>query len=1336
MKNVKMKNDMTSRQQNSVMSKFKVATISATVTSLICASLPTSYASDIEIYKVPEDSVGSTTLMMMLDTSGSMNWTMAGNTTSNDSLRRITILKKGLLDVLQGTATIKRVEDKVVMGLADFGGDTGRVLLPAKPLGEKVSGMVQDGVYVKPRWQSYSRNKDASGKEKKTLWYNTCDDWDENNYNCLNWSGETTKKPSGYTADGYESDKNISCTYGDYKDCTYIWEEPIKYREKTHRDEMITKVKGLTAGGGTPTPYAYAEAAAYMMGQTTVVDNYTMNVPVYAVYSGYPANKYKCDDWNTNGDCSDWDDYYSNIPTGLTSKVCYLGGYKYNCYYGDKQFSHPDKDYSGLAKGQSNAAAFTNNKYIAPTSISDQMSNPAKKECSGQGIYFLTDGEPEPGGTAPRVDGKSGTAYNLMAKSLDTKGDVFSCLNSPLGKRFNEINYAYKDRDGNYITGYKNPNNAWTCIGRYAQALLDSEKNPTGLKIQTAVVGFSDGFSKNNNLDVQDAKDWGTVGAGGWVVGTNSQDVVNSINAFITQLNKDIPSMSTGSSTIPLDALNPAVVQPYAYFPQFEPKVKPEDTQQIWFGNLKKYYVLNNGVYSSRTVADDSTVVVKQSKLQDLNDIWNNPNISYPDGVAIFKKGGVLNHLLLGTTTTAGGKIETGRKLLTDYAYDGTLAADERVKKDLNLVQVKHTYTIDNKTKTDTTYARALMGLLGYVISNDTNTEGLDLSNQAATLRQMGSISHSKPLLITQSGKAEATKVDGKVVIDTTNRDDYVLFGTTQGSVQVVNAITGAEKFVFVPKEIIEKQSETFKQDGGNLAAGKDALYYGMDGEWTAHTAYVSKSDGTLTVGGATRNVLESTNNEVESLTGKQWAYGGMRMGGRSYYALDLTDIDKPKIKFHIDPSTGTVYSQAKPAGTTYAALQKMGQSWSKPSLGYVNWKGQRKLVMIVGGGYDAGGDDGDGLKANGIRTGYKGYETYNYDQTNGIGAGVYMFDADTGDLLWNADSTSNASLKYSVVSQIRTVDRNNDGIIDHLYFGDLAGQTFRADFKNDGDKTEFKTQTTKMLDLHKSDGTSPRFYTLPVFTAHNSAGSTTMFGGNTVVVTFVSGNQSSPLLATSDSPQKKDPTGLQFDGVYAIFDYDVYPSTSEGRYPTSHIGARTLGSVPVNDTVMDKTKLRYINGATTATAINKDTGWGGWYYQFDTKIDGTTKKGASVIKGLTTPIAMEGSLYVTQFDASDNGTTSSCGAGVKGHSFSQRFCLPSGVCQGGAIYIYNLGSGIVTLNVGSASDPNQRSLVVPDPNDICPAGKTCTPNGEPKFITTGGSLRLIPNRWYEKYTQ
>ncbi|MEX7655443.1 hypothetical protein, partial [Pseudomonas aeruginosa] len=118
--------------------------------------------------------------------------------------------------------------------------------------------------------------------------------------------------------------------------------------------------------------------------------------------------------------------------------------------------------------------------------------------------------------------------------------------------------------------------------------------------------------------------------------------------------------------------------------------------------------------------------------------------------------------------------------------------------------------------------------------------------------------------------------------------------------------------------------------------------------------------------------------------------------------------------------------------------------------------KGQRKLVMFVGGGYDAGGTDGDGLfDANGVRAGYAGYEKFNYKQEDStftkktIGSGVYMFDADTGDLLWNAGADSNADLvksdlKYSIVSEIKTVDRNNDGVVDHLYFGDLAGQAFR----------------------------------------------------------------------------------------------------------------------------------------------------------------------------------------------------------------------------------------------------------------------------------------------------
>ena len=57
----------------STVKKVNITALSAMITTGIClASYPT-YASDIEIYKVPEESIGSTTLMFMLDVSGSMN---------------------------------------------------------------------------------------------------------------------------------------------------------------------------------------------------------------------------------------------------------------------------------------------------------------------------------------------------------------------------------------------------------------------------------------------------------------------------------------------------------------------------------------------------------------------------------------------------------------------------------------------------------------------------------------------------------------------------------------------------------------------------------------------------------------------------------------------------------------------------------------------------------------------------------------------------------------------------------------------------------------------------------------------------------------------------------------------------------------------------------------------------------------------------------------------------------------------------------------------------------------------------------------------------------------
>lgn len=1453
--------------------QFQVSTMAAAITSLICASVP-SYAADIEIYKVPEDSVGSTTLMMMLDLSGSMGWgegyyyygspytsmsiqedydVCAGTNTgiradtvttsyysryycavpstttnqkvtgywypsatdtnrkwvagcekqSNGSYKcydRLTRLKDGLRQVLEGTDTVPKINDKIIIGLSSFAGNNGFIRVPARALGEVLSTytvqvpyeeLVEKTrevpytvdvpyTYNKTLWRTYS-NKSGT---KTTIYYRTCDQWSgTDNQTCSRWDPKTNK--TGDTTKPYKYNTSVyiqSCTEGNQSDCkeygeivnatkqetryrTETYTETVtKYRDEiryqTQRDLLLSTLKDLNANGGTPTPYAYAEAAAYLMGTTTVTTMPNNLQRFFVTNPNSYGNRYyaQCSSNVWSGtNCSDWNYWYNSLTlTGAVadssqSTFNYRSNgqnYSVNGYY----YTGPSPyEYSGFAS--SSADTIASGKYDAPSSIVSQKTNSAKKECSGQGIYFLTDGQPQPGGVITGSDGKSGTAYTLMSKALDTKASMFDCSSSPLGNR----------------TSYDHVNNGWACVGKFAQALLDPTKNPTGLKIQTAVVGFGSSFGGGaaESNDVKDAKDWGTVGGGGWIAGSSPEDVSKSINEFIGKLNKDVPSMSTGSSTIPVDALNPEIIQPYAYFPQFEPKVNPADRQQLWFGNLKKYYVVNGGVYSNASGGSANTVVLK-SKLQDLTDIWAKSDLTYAENTPIFQKGGALSQLKLGTITTtneAGDNTTTaGRKLLSEYSFDGTKAADEQIIRDFDLKQINYTYTTDAQTKTDAaSRVRGLMALLGYQIGDSTETNSLDLSTVTANLRQMGSVYHSLPVLLTQEGKAVAEKnaSTGKVQISTTGRQDYVMFGTTQGLLSVVDASSGAEKFSFVPKEMIEKQSETFKVNAGNLAAGKEALYYGMDGEWVAHTVYVTKPDGTLTVNGAVRDVIGSTTDK-ENLTGKQWVYGGMRMGGRSYYALDLTDIDSPKLKFHIDPTTGKVYSKAHPTGKEFAPISNMAQSWSKPKLDYINWQGKRKLVMFVGGGYDAGGDQGDGLYADGIRTGYAGYEKYNYQQVNKKGSGVYMFDADTGDLLWYADSATsvpanpssgstvtdeaiphvtNVDMQYSVASDIKTIDRNNDGIVDHLYFGDLAGQAFRVDFKNDGVKDAFNAQVTKILNLHQTDGTSPRFYMAPTFTAHYSAHKKE--GANIVVASFISGNKSAPLLATPDSPTstgKTDYLGLQYDAVYAVYDYDIHPDGT--FYPQTHITARTLAST--SETTASTSKLKYISNVvrddsdTTlikGAVADSSSGWGGWYYRFDKKFDGSTA-GQSIVKGISPLIAMEGSLYVTMYDASNNGTSSSCGAGVKGHSFTQRLCLPTGVCPENANYKYNLGAGIVNLNVGSVDGGNTKSIVVPDPEDIGTAcvGTDCK-SGQ-KFITAGGSIRFIPNRWFERYAK
>ncbi|MFK6123152.1 PilC/PilY family type IV pilus protein [Acinetobacter baumannii] len=909
--------------------------------------------------------------------------------------------------------------------------------------------------------------------------------------------------------------------------------------------------------------------------------------------------------------------------------------------------------------------------------------------CDGNGIYFLTDGAPN--------STKDTMAQTIMNTTL-TSSYAFSGKPSGTGVL---VSPTLKSNLFSGETG------GWEYIGEYAKKLFDKTKNPKSMQIKTAVVGFGSSFSgipkntdgsyncdavKDTNLDAYNACKWGGTdfGNGGFYYAENSADIKNSIINFVKNVTPTFDPVLTGSPTLPQDALNPLCIQPYAYYASFTPK--PQESTQLWAGNMNKYHVLNGQLYA----ANKSTQLFNTdgSLNQSADGIWT---------------GGVKGQLPLGIQLNTDNIQVASRTIYTNREITGSAPYTASEIDSLKKVNLQNVFAIDPSGTAlfaNDPAKNYWLNLLGYNVTADETVALSDLVNKAE-LRQVGSVMHSTPVLLTQEGKITTTSGQ----LNTTDRKDYLLFGTTQGLLHVVDATTGKEIFAFVPNEMMQNQPKAFLSESSS-SGGSSNLYYGIDAPWTAHTQYVAKADGTLTVNDSGRTVTDSTSGDEIALKGLQWVYGGLRMGGRSYYALDLSDLTNPKLKFHINPD-GAINADKTP--NTDNALSYMGQSWSKPTIAYVNFGGKKKLVMFVGGGYDAG------------------YENPAYDQTNNKGAGVYMFDANNGDLLWwssanaSADKgaqahTENSDLKYSVVSQINAVDRDSDGLVDHLYFGDLGGQAFRIDLNNNatGDnaaakKGNFVTHVVRLLNQHvNNDGTSPRFYEMPSFSVHHAD------SGLLGVVALSSGNRSSPLSGVVGT-NNPTPSTSASDGVFVIFDKDVANanlySLADADLKTKDVALASLNAYFTNKFTGDA----YKNGVDIATK-------NGWKY--------TYSDSAGVYKGMNGLYALDGMLYVNVFYRDGDGIGGSCGAGVKGNSKLYQFCLPTGKCSfyGSSTTQPNntdLGAGILGTALGNATSNNGQTLlqnVVKKTDNFCTDANKNSP--ECQLFNTTAKLQNL--RWYE----
>lgn len=1144
-----------------------------------------------------------------------------------------------------------------------------------------------------------------------------------------------------------------------------------KNQQMTQREALVqgildtTDVKKslwdkITENDNVPIGSALAESAAYLMGTTTnagfremqkawikwndrkLQESFTRPVKSLTNCGGYIWNKEgkwddfgQCEYWvngEWNAELEPYDDMYTRNEKNDAELTWDRGYFLIN---------DDTKHLKTSGYRYAPAEVLDGINYKAPDLINKQVKDPSLKSCHAQGIYVVTGGLSHTGDASQNQGSIDYYMKRMMSRSLgDTNYLNDMCKNGAL-------------KDYTNIFGNENStldNSSWSCISAYAEK-LKTGANPVGLSIKTAVVGVGKQFEElpSSNFSMTTAENeaqlaeaiekleafedasslltknrtkhnlkntalLGLYGGGGWYSAMSPQEIAKSFNSFVNVLSKDIPSASVNKAVIPVDILNPYELQPYAYLTMYEPTV--QGMTAAWAGNLKRYGIGTKGLVVDQS---DKSIFAANGVVKDsVKDLWEKSSLTDAEKAKTrLFQGGALNQIDL-------GKNDADEFKRTVYTTRECVEKQNQVvcqqNQNVALKQINQDYF--NKGLTAQDQLRGyLLGLLGYNVVNPKAVDDEDIMQlwqQRPELRQMGAILHSDPLLFTQNGKVSR---DANGYISTSEREDYVLFGTTQGVLHVLDAKTGKEKFAFVPNEMVVSNHNNFIHPNAADPTGK--FLYGIDGAWTVHTEYVPDSEA-----GENLTVAERTDVEI---AGKQWVYGGLRMGGRSYYALDLSDIDKPKVKFHIDPDTSSVYS---PKGKKeYAGLRFMGQSWSKPVITRVNWQGEDKLVMFVGGGYDHVGQN-------------QGYESATYDQKTGSerrGAGVYMFDADTGDLLWWASSNVSvgdpvqpnmqktiehkvADLGYSVVSTIKTVDRDGDNLTDHLYFGDLGGQVWRIDINNfRNSKQAFATHIVRLLDLQAGINASesykrPRFYTQPTFSIYRVPSS----GRVMAAISIGSGNLSRPMHDPVGEPNWKA------NAIYTLFDKDV---TRSNLYK---INSSQLVTRDVQPVELSTNQRKGIDKAF-------DESIAGWKYTFsehsfdldakntDAQKFYTTPMGAKVI---TDPVLMNNQLFVSVFDSAKSGTVQGCDAGIKGESVIERFCMPFGTCGSNSGLNNSLyaGVGIAPINVSSAGQGAQNSRTII--NSQC-EGDSCSIGGSGDNVQVNNELnrKLRPMRWFER---
>ena len=297
--------------------------------------------------------------------------------------------------------------------------------------------------------------------------------------------------------------------------------------------------------------------------------------------------------------------------------------------------------------------------------------------------------------------------------------------------------------------------------------------------------------------------------------------------------------------------------------------------------------------------------------------------------------------------------------------------------------------------------------LIAWGRGQDVDDEDGDSDLSEARSWLLGGVFHSRPLALNY-GALGSYDIDNPLI--------RLFFGSNDGILHIVEntdssgAESGREVTGFLPRDtlgVLKYQRED------NETAFK--MRYGVDGAPVVFTRDIN-ADGTL-------NASEGD----EALV-----YFGLRRGGFSYYALDVSDPDvPPTLRWKITQTSGGDFDE-------------LGLTFSTPVVGKVRFGAAATDVLIFSGGYN-GGWNSDYT----ARVGKDGGSS-----NDRVGNAIYIVNARTGDLIWKfvrgSDAATNTQfndleLSHSIPSDIAAM-RNSAGVIHRLYFGDSGGTVWRVD--------------------------------------------------------------------------------------------------------------------------------------------------------------------------------------------------------------------------------------------------------------------------------------------------